>query len=446
MQYTLFDLNSPNFTKLYLFKNKTQIGAIYHTIDWEGLVKFLPPKKLMSGAPSWLPSQGYFGLMFLKHYTKLSDEKLLERFNTDWAMQMFCGVQLADNEMIRDNAFVSNVRTYLGKNIDFEALQKSMITHWKLDIPDRKVALMDATCYEVYIRFPTDVKLLWEACEWLWGKQISQICKNNRLKIPRSKFNDQKVKHLSYSKLRKKSHRKTRSRKNALLKLLEKGINAYQALLNQTKAVNLTEKDAATFKTIKLVLQQQKHHFENPKAKIPHRIVSLFKPYIRPIVRGKENKPVEFGIKVHKMQVGGISIIEHQSHEAFNECKRLKISTLKHKNLFGECTHLAADAIYATNENRKYTTQKGIQTNFCRKGAGKDDKPTKQIKAILNKERSTRLEGSFGNDKEHYLLHKIKARSPDNEQVWLYFGVHTANAVLIAKRRQKLKNQSKIAA
>jgi transposase, IS5 family len=41
----------------------------------------------MSGAPSWLPAQGYFGLMFLKHYTKLSDEKLLERFNTDWAMQ-----------------------------------------------------------------------------------------------------------------------------------------------------------------------------------------------------------------------------------------------------------------------------------------------------------------------------------------------------------------------
>lgn len=198
-------------------------------------------------------------------------------------------------------------------------------------------------------------------------------------------------------------------------------------------------------KTIKVVLQQQKHHFDNPKAKIPHRIVSLFKPYIRPIVRGKENKPVEFGIKVHKLQVGGISIIEYQSYEAFNECKRLKVSTLKHKNLFGECTHLAGDGIYATNENRKFTTKKSIQTNFCRKGAGKDDKPTKQIKAALNKERSTRLEGSFGNEKEHYLLHKIKARSPDNEQVWLYFGVHTANAVLVAKRRQRLTNQAKIA-
>lgn len=446
MQYTLFDLNSPNFTKLYLFKNKTELGSIYQTIDWDGLTKLLPIKNTMKGSPAWLPVQGYFGLMFLKHYTKLSDEKLLERFNTDWAMQLFCGIQLADNEMIRDNAFVSNIRTYLGKHINFEAFQKSMIAHWELEIPDKNIAMMDATCYEVHLRFPTDVKLLWESCEWLWGKHIPQICKEHKHKTPRSKFKEQKLKYLTYSKLRKNSHRKTRSRKNALLKLLEKGINAYQALLNQTKAIGLTEKDAATFKTIKLVLQQQKYHFENPKAKIGHRIVSLFKPYIRPIVRGKENKPVEFGLKVHKLQVGGISIIEHKSYEAFNECKRLKISVLKHKNFFGECTHLAADAIYATNENRKYTTQEGIQTNFCRKGAGKDDKSTKQIKTLLNKERSTRLEGSFGNEKEHYLLHKIKARSPESEQVWLYFGVHTANAVLIAKRRHKLENQSKLAA
>ncbi len=82
MQYTLFDLNSPNFTKLYLFRNKTDLGSIYQTIDWASLIKLLPEKKTMVGSPSWLPSQGYFGLMFLKHYLKLSDEKLLERFNT----------------------------------------------------------------------------------------------------------------------------------------------------------------------------------------------------------------------------------------------------------------------------------------------------------------------------------------------------------------------------
>ncbi len=49
MQYTLFDLNSPNFLKLYLFKNKTDLGSIYQTIDWASLIKLLPEKKTMVG-------------------------------------------------------------------------------------------------------------------------------------------------------------------------------------------------------------------------------------------------------------------------------------------------------------------------------------------------------------------------------------------------------------
>jgi IS5 family transposase len=150
MQFTLFDLDSPNFSKWYIFKNKTELGAIYQTIDWSALTKLLPKKRGVVGSPSILPPQGYFGLMFLKHYLKLSDEKLLERFNTDWAMQMFCGVLFEDNQrcptcMIRDNAYVSNVRTYLAKHIDLGAFQQALITHWKGDIPDKQVVMMEAT-------------------------------------------------------------------------------------------------------------------------------------------------------------------------------------------------------------------------------------------------------------------------------------------------------------
>ncbi|RDB02248.1 transposase [Runella aurantiaca] len=437
MQYTLFDLDSPIFNKLYLFKNSTNLGSIYQTINWSSLIELLPKKKTMAGAPSWLPAQGYFGLMFLKHYTKLSDEKLLERFNTDWSMQMFCGVLLTDNEFIKDNSFVSKVRNYLSQHVDFDVFQSKMIKNWKEELPEKNVMLADATCYEVYIRFPTDAKILWECCEWLWNKKIPQFCRAHKLKEPRSKFQEQKKKHLVYCKLRKKTHRKTQARKRAYLHLLSKGINEFQSILNQTKAEGLSHKEASVFKTIKQVYQQQNHYFNHPKSKIKHRIVSLHKPYIRPIVRGKENKPVEFGIKVHKVQVGGINLIEHASYEAFNECKRLKISVLKHKNNFGECTHLSTDKIYATNENRRFCTQNDIQTNFVRKGAGKDDKPTKKIKELLNKQRSTSLEGSFGTEKEHYLLHKIKAQNPATERVWLFFGIHTANAVKIASRREK---------
>ena len=112
-----------------------------------------------------------------------------------------------------------------------------------------------ATCYEVYIRLPTDVKLLWEACEWLWDKQIPTISHKNNLKVPRSKYKEQHKKHLIYSKLRKKIHRKTKVRIRATLHLLSKGIIEFQRILNQTKAIDLNPKDAQIFKTIKVIYQ-----------------------------------------------------------------------------------------------------------------------------------------------------------------------------------------------
>ena len=44
------------------------------------------------------------------------------------------------------------------------------------------------------------------------------------------------------------------------------------------------------------------------------------------------------------------------------------------------------------------------------------------------------MEGSFGTEKEYYGLQRIKARTEKNEILWIFFGVHTCNAVKIAHR------------
>lgn len=86
-----------------------------------------------------------------------------------------------------------------------------------------------------------------------------------------------------------------------------------------------------------------------------------------------------------------------------------------------------------TNANRKWCTERKITTNFKRKGrAGKYEDQRMAIAAELHKERATRMEGSFGTEKQHYSLDKIKARIKKNEILWIFFGVHTANAVRIA--------------
>ena len=77
---------------------------------------------------------------------------------------------------------------------------------------------------------------------------------------------------------------------------------------------------------------------------------------------------------------------------------------------------VAADSIYATNENRKYCTSHGISTSFLRKGkAARDEQQRKQLRSELSKERATRLEGSFGTQKQHYSLAKVKARNQKTE-------------------------------
>jgi len=126
------------------------------------------------------------------------------------------------------------------------------------------------------IRTADAVKLLWESCTWLWEKQIPALCTSNKIKLPRSKFKDQKIKQLTYSKLRKKIRRKTYSRKRSLLKLLNKGILALSELLKKVKSKGYLEKDAEIFQTIKMVYEQQKHLFEVPGAKINDRIVSIY--------------------------------------------------------------------------------------------------------------------------------------------------------------------------
>ena len=176
-----------------------------------------------------------------------------------------------------------------------------------------------------------------------------------RLGKEKERFTTQAKKYLGYAKLRRKAYKKKRRRIKSLLNLLTRGLDALQALLDTGQlADSLDQVFYAYLRTIKQVLLQQRYLYQQATNKVPNRIISLHKPYVRPIKRGKENKPVEFGAKVHMMQVDGLCLIEHLSFKAFNECKRFKISVVKHKAMFGECYQASADRIYATNENRKF--------------------------------------------------------------------------------------------
>ncbi len=420
--------------KLFLEK---EIGQLYQSIPFKELSVLLPKKTTEVGASPWFSYEGYFGLMFLKSYLKLSDAMLINRINTDWALQMFCGIQLKETQQIRDKDIPSRVRKFLGEHLDIESFQQVLIEYWKPYMEDTHCFLNDATAYESYIKYPTDVKLLWDSCVWVF-ETMNGLCKVLKIRRPRSKYRDHQLRQINYQKTRRKGYKLTRKRKRLLLQLLNKGLGQLKDLIDQhqNQTCNLlNDKFQQRFTIIQTIYQQQQYLFDHPGQSVPDRIVSLFKPYLRPIVRGKETKRVEFGAKVMTSQVDGINLIDKLSFDPYNEAKYLQQSIIKHKVRFGKCKQIGLDQIYGSNANRKYMSENKIYNSLVRKGKpSKLEDQARELRKQLGKERSTVLEGSFGNEKNHYGLNIVKARLRETEIIWILFGVMTANAMKIAKR------------
>jgi len=412
---------------------RSELGKIYQAIPWNELVKSLKIKENREGRSAIFSPQGKLALMFLKAYTGLSDRKLYEHLNGSIQYQMFCGIFLGPNKL-PDFKIISRIRTQLASRLNVRITQEVLVQAWKPYIKQPNIVLEDATCYESYIRYPTNVKLLWESVEWMHG-QMKLTCKHLKIPTPRTKYLEQKEKYFTYMRIRKKFWKETTKRTRSLLYLLNKLIEEQDRIEDQHRIwIKFPEKYHNRKKVIRKVLAQQTKIFETGKS-VPDRIVSIFKSYVRPIVRGKEVNPVEFGAKVNMIQFDGINFIDHISFDPFNEGTRFIDSIRYSRTLFGKITHISADDIYATNANRKWCTNQKITTNFKRKGrAGKHEDQRQIMASELRKERATRMEGSFGTEKQHYSLDKIKARTELNEILWIFFGVHTANAARIAKR------------
>ena len=415
----------------------SELGRLHSLFPFSALARQMHLKSSALGRKSYFSPEGKIALMVLKSYTNFSDSQLIEHLNGNIHYQIFCGVQIDPLHPLTNSKIVSAIRQELAAHLDIESLQLILAGHWKPYLENLHVCMTDATCYESHLRFPTDVKLLWEGIVWL-HRHLCKHCRTLHIQRPRNKYLDVSRAYLAYSKLRKRRKSQTRMIKRRLLQLLEK-------LLEQLKLLHSSYRDRLTlssdyqrrFSVIQRVLEQGKYLFAGKK--VSDRIVSIDRHYLRPIIRGKETKSVEFGAKVNNIQIDGISFIEHISFKAFNEGVRLKDCIRLQQQLTGvRVKALAADSIYANNANRKFCTRYHISTSFKRKGRAAKAEPLRKIlRSELGRERATRLEGSFGTQKQHYSLARIKARNRKTEVLWIFFGIHTANAVCMIEKVEK---------
>ena len=415
----------------------SELGRFHSQFPFSELARQIHLKSSTLGRKSYFSPEGKIALMVLKSYTNFSDSQLIEYLNGNIHYQLFCGVQIDPLHSLTNSKIVSAIRQELAEHLDIESLQLILAEHWKPYLENLHVCMTDATCYESHLHFPTDVKLLWEGIVWL-HRHLCKHCRTLHIQRPLNKYLDVSRAYLAYSKLRKRRKSQPSMIKRRLLQLLEK-------LLDQLKQLHSSYRDRLTLPSdyqirfsVMRVLEQGKNLFAGKK--VSDRIVSIDRHYLRPIIRGKETKSVEFGAKVNNIQIDGISFIEHISFKAFNEGVRLKDCIHLQQLTRAGMKALAADSIYANNANRKFCTKYHISTSSKRKGRAAKDEPIRKIlRSKLSRERATRLEGSFGTQKQHYSLARIKARNRKTEMLWIFFGIHTANAVCMIEKVEKKK-------
>lgn len=101
-------------------------------------------------------------------------------------MQLFCGVLIDPQNPIKNGKIVSAIRNRLARCVNIKELQAIPYDKWAPKLANKDLCLTDATCYECHLRYPIDVKLLWESSAWL-HTLLSKICKELGERKPRNK-------------------------------------------------------------------------------------------------------------------------------------------------------------------------------------------------------------------------------------------------------------------
>jgi len=179
---------------------------------------------------------------------------------------------------------------------------------------------------------------------------------------------------------------------------------------------------------IRHLYTQQDSMYKNKTRRCDDRLVSISQPYVRPIIRGKLNKPVEFGAKLSVSLTGdGIACVDALRWDAFHEGKDLKTQVEAYKERHGVYPEkVLADPLYGTRENRNYLKALGI--HYAGKPLGRPKKVTEENKEQLKQAKKQRhedyrqripIEGKFGQGKNGYGLNRIKAKTARTSQAWI---------------------------
>lgn len=306
-----------------------------------------------------------------------SDEETALQIQENPYLQYFCGYPGYDDEKL---PFDPSLMVYFRKRLTPEILgeinemivrdakaRQAKETESKDDDSDDSpgsggnsgTMIVDATCAPFNIRYPQDVSLLNEARENA-EKLLDVLHDPADGKKPRTYRKRARKDYLKYVRCRKHTAKMTRKAIGKQLSYLKRDLEAIDGKF--LLGMSLTDRQMERLNTLRSIYQQQKYMYDNRTHSVPDRIVSVSQPFVRPIVRGKAGKPVEFGAKLDISVVDGWTRLECCSFNAYNEAGNLRTMVERFREREGHYpSRILADKIYRNRENLSYCRERGIR-------------------------------------------------------------------------------------
>lgn len=393
--------------------------------------------------------------LIIKHKIGLDDRGTIEMICENVYLQYFCGLPSFTTKPVFDPSLFVDIRKRMGgkafdefnklvirKSEEIKPHQARILQNQKqtgingnsAGKPKREINTkepknkgrlkLDATVADQEVTFPTDLKLLNEARENL--ERIIDNLHNlyEKGQKPRTYRRNARKEFLNLAKKKNKSKKEWRSGIRGQLQYVKRNIKIVEKLLrNRNKNLIFSKRDRKLLLTIKEVYQQQLGMYKDKSHRCESRIVNLYQPHVRPIVRGKDKAKVEFGSKINVSEVEGFTRVNRFSWDAYNESTDLAVQVEGFKELYGCYPRiLLADRIYLTRKNRAYLKEKNIEILGPPLGRRSEkNKPTTSQKQREKRENAKRnhVEGKFGQGKRRYGLNNIKAKLPETSESWV---------------------------
>jgi len=303
----------------------------------------------------------YLRMMYLKFRWGLSYEEVEREVKERLPWRYFCHLSLMDT--VPDATTLIKLNQRFGEE-RVNRLNKQLVGHLvkRRAIKPRRIRI-DSTTLEAHIAYPTDIGILHQAVKTLsrtasrLGQKITSHVRATKKALAR----------WGASSKAKPKQRKAQGKK--ILKkvaqlaadTLAQGRQAFERL-STTVPAQLKEKLSEQIELAAKLMEQTQDKLKG-KGSIPERIVSFFDPEARAIVKGKLDKPVEFGRTLQLVQDDSGAIVHYEIDRGNPSDKTQLLSLVRQTKriLKQKPRELATDRGYYSADNVKKLSRRGVR-------------------------------------------------------------------------------------